>query len=214
MNNLLQDLVYECLFFLDWKEYYDICKKMDISLKLNVYFKHSVYRPSLNDVCKEKEEYLEIIEYLSEVEKCTYKHVNASAINGNLDTIKYLYMCGAKCSQKAIRSCIEFTNNIKCIKYLIDNSKYPDYSIEACLLLIYRKNEIFSYIYDNKQCKRINIILANASKYGQLEIIKYVINHPKTDKSLPNFSKYINRSIELAKMKNHNDVVEYLEQQI
>ena len=52
MNNLLQDLVYECLFFLDWKEYHKVCKHINIDLRLNIYFKNNNQILIIDDICK------------------------------------------------------------------------------------------------------------------------------------------------------------------
>ena len=60
MNILPTDLVYECISFLDWKEYYKLCKYINIDLRLNIYFRNNNQQLTINYICGEKEEYLEI----------------------------------------------------------------------------------------------------------------------------------------------------------
>lgn len=54
------DILYECLFFLKWNEYYNICKLLDISNRFAIYFKNSGV-VSIYDICNMEEENLDIV---------------------------------------------------------------------------------------------------------------------------------------------------------
>ncbi len=95
MNNLSQDLIYECLFFLDWKEYYRVCKKMNIALRLNVYFKYHELL-DFDEVCNKSEEYLEILHYLHSINASIDNWpITISIYRGHLNTLKFLHSINA-----------------------------------------------------------------------------------------------------------------------
>ncbi len=57
MNLLHKDLLYECIYFLKWDEYCDVCKYLDLELKFNIYCKYNTIHilNLLNKYRKEKE---------------------------------------------------------------------------------------------------------------------------------------------------------------
>ena len=67
MDILPTDLIYECISFLDWKEYYKLCKHINIELRLSIYFKCNLQKITIDNVCKEKEEYVDVVKFLHSV---------------------------------------------------------------------------------------------------------------------------------------------------
>jgi hypothetical protein len=112
-------LLYEILFFLDWREYATICDKLGISLKFHIYVK---YNNSLQnfDNCYEYYEnvqnhnknimdcasfygHLEIVKFLhSTCRGNTRLSMDWASNNGHLEIVKYLYSIGEKCTTSAI----------------------------------------------------------------------------------------------------------------
>src|SRR5687768_3960379 len=64
MNYLPKDLIYECLNFLDWKDYYDVCELFKMLLELKRYNAKSILDNNVTDIFNQEREYMEIIRYL------------------------------------------------------------------------------------------------------------------------------------------------------
>ncbi len=105
---MLLDLQYECLHFLHWSEYVEICAYMKIPPRFDIYFRHSAY-PPINYICKRKDKnelaLLELITYLTDnvcnsIDKpcgcitheiCYSFSKNYAITNGYLEILKFLH---------------------------------------------------------------------------------------------------------------------------
>ncbi len=91
MNILPTDLVYACIEFLDWKEYYKLCKYINIDLRLNIYFRNNDQKIKIDNICDENEEYLEIVKFLHSINApYTYLAMDLASKNGHLEVVKFL----------------------------------------------------------------------------------------------------------------------------
>src|SRR5688572_8477815 len=118
MDFLPTDLVYECLFFLDWKEYYEVCKYLNINLKLNVYFRNYLHLMSIDEICNEKEEYLDIVKFLHSINKpYTESAINWASYHGHLEIVKFLHSINAPFTKFAINFASR-TGQLDIIKFL------------------------------------------------------------------------------------------------
>ncbi len=69
MDYLSKDIVYECIGYLHWKEYYDVCELFCIPLEIKRYsYQHTWYMTDPYDMCDGKREYVEVLRYLYENE--------------------------------------------------------------------------------------------------------------------------------------------------
>jgi hypothetical protein len=142
--NLPKNILYEILYFLDWREYADICKKLEISLNFNVYIK---YNNSLENFenCEKYIRYvswqcnkykyknrmdcasfygqLEVVKFLHEIcDECTQFAICYSSENGYLEVVKYLHSIGKKCHQFGIYWA-SFYGHLEIVKCLYTNYK-------------------------------------------------------------------------------------------
>ncbi len=128
MNQISKDLIYECLNYLDWKEYYHTCKIFKIDHKFKNYFKICNQEITINMIVEQKEEYLEIFKYLFILGHRTDSSLIDRACScGHLNIVKYLHEQGHQCSQSAMNwasnnghiEVVKFlySINIKCTKY-------------------------------------------------------------------------------------------------
>jgi len=97
LYSIHDQIQFEILLFLNWNEYYDVVKELKIQLRLEIYNKYnnSMYKLTINDVCKMKREYLEIVQYL-------YYHntlprdwnIGRARLNGHLKIVKFAHSIG------------------------------------------------------------------------------------------------------------------------
>ncbi len=89
MDVLPTDLVYACIEFLNWKEYYHTCKHLNIDLRLNIYFRDNNQNLTVNNICEEKKEYLEVVKFLHSINApYTEYAMNSASANGHLEVVK------------------------------------------------------------------------------------------------------------------------------
>ncbi len=103
MDILPTDLIYECISFLDWKEYYKLCKHINIDFRFNVYFRNNNQILGIDSICGEKEEYLEIVKFLHSINvPFTQNAMNSASYNGHLDVVKFLHSINAPYTEYAM----------------------------------------------------------------------------------------------------------------
>src|SRR5688572_19892773 len=103
MDILPTDLIYECIFFLDWKEYYKVCKYINIDLRLNIYFRNNNQQLTNDSICEETEEYLEVVKFLHSINApFTQDAMNCASRNGHLEVVKFLHSINAPYTQSAM----------------------------------------------------------------------------------------------------------------
>jgi ankyrin repeat protein len=162
-------ILYEIIFFLDWREYTYICNQLMIDLKFNVFFK---YNNSLKNFenCDKYIKYvnwqdnknkntmdcasfygqLEVVKFLHKNGgKCTHFAICHSSENGFLETVKYLHSIGNECHQFGIYWA-SYGGNLEIVKFLHKNYKG-----------ILKKTTI-----------RDSIVVANIKEHS--EIVKYL----------------------------------------
>ena len=89
--DLPADIVYTCIEFLDWREYYKLCKHMNIDLRLNIYFRNNSQTLKIDNICNEKEEYLEVVKFLNSINApYTEYAMNWASENGHLEVVEFL----------------------------------------------------------------------------------------------------------------------------
>lgn len=117
MNILPQDLLYECLFFLDWDEYHDVCKHLNIDFKFNIYFRNRRI-PSYISTCNSKIERLEIVKYLYSINKnIKVYHKDLAIANGHINVVNFLHSVNQKFDNKSIVIAIDY-NQSEIVKFL------------------------------------------------------------------------------------------------
>lgn len=205
---MIKELLYECLFYLDWKEYYKLCKYINVDLNIHIYFKYNPQNdPSyLLNVCKEKEEYLEIVEYL-----CTHKTIqtwiknnsmNFACQRGHLNIAKYLHSIGNNCiSYTVIPTCSN--GHLEVVQFLYSIYQFNEHTLrhalhEACLS---GQLEIIKYLHLMNPLITTNSNMIHACMNGHLEVAKFLYSQHI---SIPNYA------IEYAAIAGHLDVVKYL----
>ena len=93
---MLNEIIYEILFFLDWRDYYNVIRKLDMPLKFNIYHKYnkslinkSLINKSIDDICSEKREYLEVVKFLYSIDApLTKVAMDWASDNGYLEVVK------------------------------------------------------------------------------------------------------------------------------
>ncbi len=128
MDTLPTDIVYVCIEYLNWKEYYKICKHMGIDFRFNVYFRNTNQKINIDVLCLQEEEYLEIIQYLYSINSpYTQSSTHWASKNGHLDTIKFLHSIGAPITSTAFNWACE-KGHLEVIKFLhsinVPHSRY------------------------------------------------------------------------------------------
>ncbi len=118
MDILPTELVYECISFLDWKEYYKLCKYINIDLRLNIYFRDNDQTLEIDSICEEDEEYLEIVKFLHSINTpYTQFAMNWASYNGHLELVKFLHSINAPYSQLAMNRASE-NGHLEVVKFL------------------------------------------------------------------------------------------------
>ncbi len=118
MNILPTDLVYSCIEFLDWKEYCKLCKHMNIDLRLNIYFRNNNQQLTIDSICEEDEEYLEIIKFLNSINASyTQWAMNWASYNGHLAVVKFLHSINAPYTQYAM-NWASLNGHLEVVKFL------------------------------------------------------------------------------------------------
>jgi hypothetical protein len=100
--NLPKDILSNVFSFLDWIEFYKVIKyfKYDIPQQLIRYSKsnNSLTKITIDNMCANRIEYLELVEFLYSVNaKCSTNAIAWASMNGHLETIKYLHSIGKQC---------------------------------------------------------------------------------------------------------------------
>src|SRR5688572_3646884 len=156
-TDLPTDIVYVCIEFLDWKEYYKLCKHIHIDFRFNVYFRNNNQKLSIDDVCYEKEEYLEVVKFLHSINApYTQYAMNLASGNGHLKVVKFLHSINAPYTHFAMDSA-SLNGQLEVVNFL--------HSINA------------SYTH---------LSMNWASRNGHLEVVKFLhsINAPYTQDAM------------------------------
>jgi hypothetical protein len=120
--NLPKDIIYDILYFLDWKEFYKVIKylKYDISQHLILYGKYnnSLKHLEIDEICGNSIEYLEIVKYLHSIGKgCSVDAIDWASTNGHFEIVKYLHKNGGPFSKDAIDGARE-NEHFEILQYL------------------------------------------------------------------------------------------------
>jgi hypothetical protein len=111
-------ILYEILFFLDWREYMNVCDELGIDLKFNVYAK---YNNSLEkfDNCQK---------YLKDNSKLVKNMMGCASFYGYLDVVKYLHSIGNECTTVCAIYFAIINGHLEVVKFLykyLTTSKCP-----------------------------------------------------------------------------------------
>ena len=159
--NLPKNILYEILYFLDWREYATICDKLGISLKFNIYVK---YNNSLEnfDNCRE---------YLNNISYQNKNMMNCASFYGHLEIVQYLHSIDAKCTTGAMNRASR-SGHLEIVKYLHSIGKEcTTYAMDYASM--YGHLEIVRYLHSIGK-DSTTWAMDFASKYGHLEIVKYL----------------------------------------
>ena len=122
-----KEILNEILYFLDWEEFYQIIKSLDLNIQhqLKQYGKrnNSLDALTIDNICNMKAEYLGVIKYLHKIhghkngKECTDDAMDNASMNGHLEIVKYLHENGKECSTNAIDWASE-KGHLEIVKYL------------------------------------------------------------------------------------------------
>ncbi len=201
------DLVYECLNFLDWKEFYHLCKLIEIPLNFKRY-KNAFPIPEI--VCAEKYEYLELITYLYHLPNNDffwYGAMIAACEHNHINIIKFLHSNSVPAEIDSI-NCACVKGHLEMMKYLysIGTRGTDETMAYACT---YGHLEIVKYLHTEREIKFTEEMIEYACQHDHVDIVKYIHNvgfeciyfHPSCIEDL----------IDEAKYNNSKKVVEFLE---
>ncbi len=154
--------------------------------------------------------HLDIVKYLIEERNLSNKLIKRSlpfaCKGGHLDVIKYLISKGSHIkSNNSILNLIKY-NRIEIIKYFIDNNYYPErvilrYSID-------HNNMVITQYLISINTKISVLAFSKASRKGNLEIIKYVLDNAKISRS--KLESHLNLIYRNATEYNQKHIIEYL----
>lgn len=174
MNHLPVDLVYECLNFLDWKEYYRVCELFAIPFNFKRFFKDAPIILGSSDVINNEYEYLELIKYLYENGKDSDPDddIKYACKHGHLETIKFLHSIGIKfCDDSMDSAC--FRNRLDIMKYL--NSIGVEYTDDIMICACSAGHlEIVKYLHVDEGIKFTEEMVEDACIYDRVDIVKYI----------------------------------------
>ncbi len=228
IDKLPNDLIYECLGYLEWNEYCDMCTMYKLPLRLNIYFNNSKL-PTIEDVCTEKKEYFEVVEYLYKIgSKCENKNeLDFASSNGHLEIVKFLHKNEGDIGEQAIDWAMQH-GHLEIVKFLYENgAKYSPYWFDAAC---YEGHlEIVKYIHSQNKEIEYDTPFKDAAERGHLEIIKFLhsigissLNNEIMDevcasgyidvaKFLHSIGmKHSQYSLLWAKREGHKEVIKYL----
>lgn len=133
MNILPTVLLDECLFFLPWDEYYDICKGMKIKFKFDLYVKITKRSPSLRDVIDKQKEYLDVVKALKLKKDCVLlNHLDLAIEKNHFNILKYLCKEKGKKPDVDVMTVACKCNRLTIIKYLhlVHNVPISEYDLQ------------------------------------------------------------------------------------
>lgn len=156
MDLLPKDLLYECLYFLRWDEYYDVCKHMNIALRFDIYLRNNQAKMDIDYICNQVCEYLEIVKCLHSMNaRCTEWAIHMACYYGHLETVKFLVSVGAPYTMYAMNWASE-SGHLEVVKFLHSiNAPYTDYAMDRAswyghlevVKFLYSINAPYSHIY-------------------------------------------------------------------
>lgn len=204
MDLLPRDIVYECLNFLDCIEYYEMCKYVGIPLRFNIFFKNYQKDDIIGiNVCNEKKEYVEIIEYLLSNEFRYNWHMLRNAIkNGHLNILKLLHSLHIEINSSDIMIACEY-GNIYIVKFLHSVVGIPISYSELWLACKNGHFDVIKYICTSGIIPTDDHLYISAIN-GNVDIIKYLCTSRKIDKIVLTNMAYN------AKRHNHIKSANYL----
>ncbi len=131
MNNLPQDLQYVCIEFLDWKEYYKLCKHMNIDFRFSVYFRNNNQILIIDEICDKNEGYLEVVKFLHSINvPYTEDAIDLASYNGHLDVVKFLHSINAPFTYYAMDWASE-NGHLDVVKFLYSiNAPYSQLAMD------------------------------------------------------------------------------------
>ncbi len=133
MNILPTVLLDECLFFLPWDEYYDVCKSMKIKFKFDLYVKITKQQLLLKDVINKQKEYLDVVKALKLKNKYVWQYHLDLAIEKNyFNILKYLCKEKGKKPDAETMTCACKHDRLSIIKYLhlVHNVPISEYDLQ------------------------------------------------------------------------------------
>ncbi len=208
---MISDLLYEILFFMDWKNYYHICEYLQLDFRLKIYFKHNKQLPTIIDLYQSARDYVKIHKYLykHDSEYQTLQSCIYAIKAGHYETAKYLYKHEHNGILKNrfihdIELMIQW-NHLDMIKYFhsLDPKIFSDVHYMPINIAYDRGYlEMAKYLYDNFNLRGTTEGADWACDNGHLEMIKYL------------YSIGINpsqRGLKWARENKHIDIVKYLE---
>lgn len=198
------DVLYECLFYLEWDEYCDVCKYLNVPYRFDVYFKyHSIPIPTQFKICNHEKEYLDIFIHLyNKISFDDSCHIMI-AKNGHINILRHIITinCIIPYHKYRFRACLHGKLNIlKCI-YKMTNITFEQAYADMCDAIRCGHLNIVKYLHTYEMVKLDGELLRIACKEGHLDIVKYLHKNGVT---------ISNRYIDDAVLYDHDDIADYL----
>lgn len=197
------DMLYECLFYLEWDEYCDVCKYLDIPYRFDVYFKYHRI-PTQFTICNHKKEYTDIFTHLyndvSLLEEVCHTEI---AKNGHINILRHIITINCIIPYHLYRfsACLHGKLNIlKCI-YKMANLTLGQVYADMCDSIRYGHLNIVKHLHTREMVKLDGELLRIACKEGHLDIVKYLHKNGVTISK-----KYIDDAV----LYSYDDIAEYL----
>ena len=185
MLGMLFELFEIILSYLPWKEYYDICKKENIVLNFDIYFKTRTknWIPKIDNVCGMKGDYVEMVKYLYEQKDTDTKNpllIKYAIESENFNIIAFLHRNGMQITDKKFyNECEKGNVNIVKLffslddKYVNNKYKYCDTASQSAI----KSNNVHmvEYLRSQEYVFR-SFDLSYACEHGDTEMVKCVLN--------------------------------------
>lgn len=182
MDYLPKDIVYECIGYLHWKEYYDVCELFCIPLEMTRYgYQHTWYISDLYDMCDGKREYVEVLGYLYENKYESIKNCISVCI---CLLVSKGYLTSLKIFEKEITfSIMRYTlayGHTNIIQYLhkdLDISLPMKISNDTLSVLIaYGNVDLFIYLHNNGVVYDKKYLVEYANRMKRYEFLGSIQN--------------------------------------
>ncbi len=156
MDYLSKDIVYECIGYLHWKEYYDVCELFGITLEIKRYCHNYTFdRDDMYRMCECNDKYIELIRYLYEnkYELIKYNIASCTELAIEDENLVLLKMLEDDIKSFVIVRAIEY-GKLHILKYLHEelNMELLDelnYYL-SIRIVIYEYFDVFVYLHNNK----------------------------------------------------------------
>ncbi len=203
MIPLINDLLYECLFFLDWPEYYDYCNQLGLELRFDIYMKKNedwLGHLSILEICQNSINYINIIKDLCKIQTYSINEIEWATYCGHNNIVKYLYehLDGAKVTENMLHGVV-YRDNLELLEYFYEHGGiYNDSTVPMHHNFI---NSI-KFLHNNGYKFKLKQ-LYESIKHGNIEAIKLIC--PTRRKNT-----YIKKAMQLACKYGHIDIINYL----